>query len=213
MAAGSAIALSGCMGDRMTYGTGTSPGKQTVEDIGGLVMLGGNKHPTVRYQPRPKIVAPPSNAALPAPSSNPALANANWPQDPDELARQQRLARAKEGTSLLPSDNPDVEISGLPTTGKGDLRAMKVSPEDQAILDAQNVGKANKIKAEIKAADIGVDANGNRIRKTLVDPPIAYREPDPNAPTEFKTTKKKFRWPWQKADPNDLPEKMEQPPQ
>jgi len=211
MVAGSAVALSGCMGDRMTYGTGTSPGYQTVEDIGGLVSLGGGKKPYVKYQPRPKIVAPPANAALPAPSSNGELANANWPKDPDEIARQQRLARAKEGTSLIPGDNPDVEISGLPTSAKGDLRAMKVSAEDQATIDAQNVDKANKIRAEVKAADGGVDANGNRIRKTLVDPPIAYREPDPGAPTEFKTAKKKFRWPWQKADPNDLPEKPEQP--
>src|SRR5262249_23242357 len=46
------------------------------------------------------------------------------------------------------------------------------------------------------------DANGNPIRKTLADPPIVYREPDPSAPTVF-STKKKAHWPWQKAKPDN----------
>ncbi|MBN9008744.1 MAG: hypothetical protein J0H63_00970 [Rhizobiales bacterium] len=190
-AAVSAVALGGCMGDRMTYGTGMTPGAQTVADVSGMVSLGGSKKPIVRYQPRPKIVAPPAGAAL---------ANANWPKDPDEQARQRALMKARAGTSLLPSDNPDVEVIGLPSTGKGDLRDQKIKPEDQAILDAQNVTKANKLRAEVKAAELGVDANGNRIRKTLTDPPVAYREPDAGAPTDFAVAKRKFRWPWQKAD-------------
>jgi hypothetical protein len=210
--AAGALALGGCMGDRMTYGTGTPPGRQTLEDIGGLVSLGGNKQkPIVRYQPRPKVVAPPQVAALPAPESASAdeLANANWPKDPDEAKNARARAKLNKGTSLLPSDNPDVEVSGLPLSGKGDLRAMKVKPEDQAILDRENAEKADKIRAEIKAGESGVDANGNRVRKTLTEPPTAYREPDPGAPMEFKVTKKKFRWPWQKGDPNSAPEHLE----
>jgi hypothetical protein len=210
IAAGS-LALGGCMGDRMTYGTGTTPGKQTMDDITGLVSLGGKSKPYVAYQPRPKIVAPPANAALPAPATASAeeLANPNWPKDPDAAARQRALAKAKQGTSLLASDNADVEVSGLPSSGKGDLRKMLVKPGDQALLDRENASKAQKIRAEIKAGEVGIDANGNRVRKTLTEPPVAYREPDPGAPTEFKVTKKKFRWPWQKGDPNSAPERLE----
>lgn len=212
MVVGGGLLLGGCMGDRMTYGTGTTPGKQTVEDIGGLVSLGGSKgKQIVHYQPRPKVVAPPSSAALPAPqsASSEELANANWPKDPDAAKNARALQKYKRGTSLLPSDNPDVEVSGLPVMGKGDLRTMAVKPADQAMLDRNNADKAQKIRAEIKQGSAGVDANGNPIRKTLTDPPVDYRKPDPGAPTEFKVAKKKFRWPWQKADPDSAPEHLE----
>jgi hypothetical protein len=208
--AAGALALAGCMGERMTYGTGTTPGKQTLDDISGLVSLGASKsRPTVNYQPRPKIVAPPANAGLPPPQASEEIANANWPKDPDAAARARALAKAKKGTSLLPDDNPDTAVSGLPVSSKGDLRTMHTDGAQQALLDRENATKAEKIRAELKAGEMGLDTNGNRVRKTLTEPPTAYREPDPGAPTEFKTTKKKFRWPWQKADPDSVPERLE----
>jgi hypothetical protein len=210
--AAGALALGGCMGDRITYGTGTTPGKQTVEDIGGLVSLGASKgKPYVNYQPRPKVVAPPTNAALPVPEKASAeeLANANWPKDPDAAARERARARQKAGTSLVAADNPDIEVSGLPVSPRGDIRSLKVKPEDQAILDRQNATKADKIRAEIKAGEQGMDVNGNRVRKALTEPPTDYRKPDPGAPTEFAVAKKKFRWPWQKGDPNSAPEHLQ----
>ncbi len=207
-----AAALSGCMANRMTYGTGTAPGKQTLNDITGLVTFGtaGKRKQSIQYQPRPKVVAPPSVAALPAPGSEVDVANANWPKDPDEAAMQRKRARAQAGTSLIPADNADVEISGLPKSSRGSLAPMLVKGEDQAMKDRENMDKAEKIRAELKSADAGVDGNGNRVRKTLTEPPIDYRVPDANAPVEFKVTKKKFRWPWQKADPNSAPEHLKE---
>lgn len=208
-----AAALSGCMGNRMTYGTGTAPGKQTLDDLAGIVTFGANKaKPKVAYQPRPKVVAPPANAALPQPGSDSGMANANWPKDPDEAARQRKLAKDKGGMTLIPADSSAVDVSGLPKSGPGSLSQMLVKGEDQAMKDRDNMAKAEKIRAELKSADAGVDGNGNPVRKTLTEPPVDYRKPDPNAPLEFNVAKKKFRWPWQKADPNSAPEKLEEPP-
>ena len=64
--------------------------------------------------------------------------------------------------------------------------------------------QTRKLMAEAKSA-VGVDANGKPIRKTLSDPPVTYREPDPSAPTAFKSVKK-FHWPWQKkVEPDAVP--------
>ena len=61
--------------------------------------------------------------------------------------------------------------------------------------------EARKLMADAKTA-IAVDFNGNPIRKTLSEPPVVYRAPDPGAPTEFKSVKK-FHWPWQKPKPDE----------
>ncbi len=201
------------MGNRMTYGTGVSPGAQTLNDLTGLVAIGRSKGGNIAYQPRPKVVAPPMTAALPKPGSDAdaAVANANWPRDPDLIASQQKAARLRAGTSLLPSDHPDIEVVGLPKSDRGSLAAMEVDPSVQAEKDRANMLKAEKIRADIKASAAGVDANGNRIRATLTEPPVDYRVPDPNAPVEFKSVKKKFRWPWDKVDAASAPEHLAPP--
>ena len=69
-----------------TYGTGTTAAKQTLEDVTGILALGGSKQgeEPISYEPRPPIVEPPV-ATLPPPGSDTATAVAsNWPVDPDE---------------------------------------------------------------------------------------------------------------------------------
>ena len=87
-----AVLLGGCIGN--TYGTGVSPGRQTLNDLTGLVSLGSKQKQPVNYAPRPPIVAPPTTAELPKPGSDPTPAD--WPQDPDQLAQQKELAAANE---------------------------------------------------------------------------------------------------------------------
>ena len=62
-----ALALAGCQSG-MTYGTGKSPGMQTLEDLAGIAALSGEKKEPIDYTPRPKVVLPPTVAQLPPPA-------------------------------------------------------------------------------------------------------------------------------------------------
>ena len=174
-----ALALGGCVSGT-TYGTGVSPGKQTVDDIVGIVSLGNSKNtPPIDYKPRPPIVAPPSTAALPPPAE-PAPA-ANWPDDPDQ----------KTGTT--PSGDTYVPVSTLDPFPNDNKDAGERAYEQHMRFGKQQV----KMYADAKAAaSTEVDANGNPIRKTLSEPPSSYRIPDPDAPEEFTEAPKKKKW-WQ----------------
>lgn len=172
-----AFALGGCVSGT-TYGTGVSPGKQTVDDIVGLVSLGGSKEKSkIDYEPRPPIVAPPASASLPTPGEASSSATAaNWPKDP--------------GTTT-PGD-----VAAIPVSTARPTKLEGGSAAEAAALAHMKYGKQQaKLYADAKAsADLQLDANGNPIRRTLSDPPPAYRVPDPNAPEEFEAPKKKKWW-------------------
>ena len=188
-----AAVLGGCT----TYGTGVSPGSQTVHDITGLVNVGGDKRAPIDYKPRPPIAAPPPGAALPPPGSPVvATASGDWPKDPDE-ARRARKAAAAKAAADDPNYQPDIAIP-VPHAGSTD------SADKQPTTDKEKDAKVRKLMAEAKAV-AGYDSNGNPIRRTLQEPPVDYRQPDPSAPTEFKTTKAGVHWPWQKKQPDATP--------
>jgi hypothetical protein len=192
-------ALGGCTST--TYGTGVSPGKQTIQDIGGLVNLGGDKKGGIDYKPRPPIVAPPANAALPTPGTH-AVATADWPNDPDVAAKARKAAASRLSTGDAKIDaqyDPDITlpIKHDKTVNWNDANTDR--PGQKEAGSAAQDAETRKLIADAKSA-VSVDANGNPIRKTLSDPPVVYRAPDPTAPTEFKAASKKFHWPWTKSD-------------
>ena len=80
------VLLAGLLGacSQTTYGTGVGAGAQTVKDLTGLVSFGSKDSEPIDYEPRPGIVAPPPNAALPKPGQ--AATPANWPKDPTATA-------------------------------------------------------------------------------------------------------------------------------
>jgi hypothetical protein len=190
LAALAAGALAGC--NSMTYGTGTSPAMQTVQDLTGLATGGAAKKDPIDYTPRPKIVAPPEITTLPPPASGTqAVASSNWPTDPDLLKAKvkadanAREAAGQEGDIRLPKG----KLVAAPAPGEN-----YVSKEDLA-----------KIRQAMDATrgGVSVDAMGNPVRKYLTDPPVEYRVPDPNAPVAVAADgkpKKKWRWWWQKDD-------------
>lgn len=196
----SAVALGGCNG--MTYGTGVSPGKQTVEDIAGLASLSGKKSAPIDYEPRPPIVAPPSTATLPKPGETTGTAAAaNWPKDPDEAARARKLAQGKgvDDPTKDPLYDPGFR---LPAHDTGEARTIDHG-EDQAqraLREHNEYGKkTTKIFADAKAAAaVQYDADGKPVRKTLSEPPSDYRVPDATAPESFDSTEKKAtrKWWW-----------------
>ncbi len=179
--------LAACSGT--TYGTGVSPEAQTMTDLMGIASLSGNKSAPIDYRPRGNIVAPPNTATLPPPgSATTTVASAetdpNWPKDPDLEARQRKAA--KDASFGQPSPNfvlPAGQTSiGNAQTGANNYDAQRRAEGKQAWLDM------HKSKAG------SLDANGNPVRKYLTEPPVAYREPDPNAPMSDppKAKMKKF---------------------
>ena len=190
-----AVALGGCMGN--TYGTGVNPGAQTLNDIGGLVDLGGKKGP-IDYKPRPPLAAPPAGAAPPPPGSASVASAGDWPIDPEVAAKARKAALAKTAYDHRADPLWDPGIKFPDTGGISD-------PEAKSALTTKEKDELTRKRMLAAKSAISVDANGKPIRKTLSEPPVTYREPDPNAPTAFKAIKKKFHWPWQKAEPDAAP--------
>ena len=206
-----ALALGAC--NETTYGTGTSPGAQTLQDLAGIADFGGQQQEPIKYHARPGVVAPPPGAPLPPPGSDQASVAANWPTDPDAEAKRFKAevaAREKfcaeftnknlpecrdPGFRLPPSEQATASREPSPT-----LLNMNVDPGDAAHSTAAQDEQAKKLFADARGT-IAVDANGKPVRRYLTDPPSDYRVPDPNAPVEIDnkpaTKAKKFKWPWE----------------
>jgi hypothetical protein len=183
--AAAGAALTAC--NAMTYGTGTTPAMQTVQDLTGIATGGKVKDDPIDYSPRPKIVAPPSGATLPPPGSGQQVASANWPNDPD-LLKAQVKADAEARAAAGKADNirlPSNKFVAAPLPGEHTL----TKEEEEALRKAMAAAKGG----------MSVDANGNPTRKYLTDPPVEYRVPDPNAPVAVagEKPKKKWKWWWQ----------------
>jgi predicted small secreted protein len=198
-----AVALGGCMGT--TYGTGMNPGAQTISDIGGLVDLGGQKKPVIDYKPRPPLAAPPPGVAPPPPGSVAVASAADWPNDPDAAAQARKAAAAKRAYDHRADRLYDPGIKIPVQNDTGGISDTKFSRAQAGAASTKEQDELTRKRMLEAKSPVGVDANGKPIRKTLSDPPVTYREPDPNAPTAFKAVKKKFHWPWQKAEPDAVP--------
>jgi hypothetical protein len=191
---GLAMSLGAC--SATTYGTGTTPGKQTFDDIAGMVSLSGKKAPPIDYKPRGPIVAPPATAALPKPGSDMVATGPDWPRDPDAL----NAARKAAAGSAAPGADPGFR---LPKTAESEIkpRYNDYDAGKEAYKENINVAAQKKMFATAKGSG-AVDANGNPIRTSLTEPPATYRAPDPNAPTEFNNNsatgppKKHWYWPF-----------------
>src|SRR5690606_553030 len=133
------LSLGGCI-SATTYGTGVSPGQQTIEDITGLVSFAGKKKPQIEYEPRPPIVAPPGKA-LPPPGESAAATVANWPVDPDKTRTG---GATKPANAYGPAPAPDVPVAANPPrlidnsydTGKATIDAHNRKGKEQAKIYA-----------------------------------------------------------------------------
>jgi hypothetical protein len=213
-AAALAIGLGAC--SQTTYGTGTTPGMQTIQDLAGIADLGGQAKDPIKYQARPGLVAPPPGTPLPPPGSEPKEVAGNWPNDPDAQAKQmkeQAAAREKfcadqmnqtkpecrdPGFRIVPSQTASASREPSPT-----LLHMNMKHGQQADSTPEQNAQAMKLFAEAKG-QVAVDENGKPIRRYLTDPPGDYRVPDPSAPVTFdnKPKQKKWHWPWEKDTTN-----------
>jgi hypothetical protein len=183
-----AFALSACTTGN-TYGTGTSPGLQTLKDISGIAMITGEHQAPIDYQPRPSLVAPPSTADLPTPGNGDNTDNAaNWPKDPDVASAKAKAAADAAAANGGGPNQYYVASASAPSAATSNKSGADLTPEQLAA--------ARKAFAAAKSG-VSLDANGNPIRKYLTDPPTDYRQPDPTQPLTAvnpQKKRKKFLW-------------------
>jgi hypothetical protein len=163
--AGLALALAGCQSG-MTYGTGKSPGLQTVEDMVGIAAISNERREPIDYRPRPAIVAPPTVGELPPPSTgNSAMLAANWPVDPDVQSAEIRaeIARRDAAGEPLPTFRlpPRQQTANEQVVGDGPMTKEQIAELRKRFADARG--------------SLAVDEYGNPVRRYLSDPPVEYR--------------------------------------
>ncbi len=146
--------LSGCLGGP-TYGTGTSQNVQLLQDITSIASIGSpGKNQKTDYKPRPEIVEPPEGATLPQPQQSLASKdNPAWLESPEETR-----ARLRETASVNRDRKP--------------YTSPLASPDDN--VSSEQWQQFREAKANAKGAYSD--------RRTLSDPPMAYREPADTAP-------------------------------
>lgn len=194
--AGAALAVSGCQSG-MTYGTGKSPGMQTIEDVTGIATMSAADKEAIEYKPRPEIVQPPAGAGLPPPSSGTmALAATNWPVDPDASRQAIREdAAARQAAGLAPA------VVAVPRQEQQTATIRTDRPMTKEETEA--------VRAQFAAArgtGLSVDENGNPVRRFLDDPPNEYRLPDPEHPVEVTSKPRRgWRWWWQRDEDTSTP--------
>jgi hypothetical protein len=183
---GVALALAGCQSG-MTYGTGKSPAMQTVQDVVGIAALSNESQEPIDYQPRPKIVAPPSVAELPPPSSGNTVVAANWPVDPDAQYEELKAEIARREAAGEP----------LPTFRVPQRQQAEVTPIGDGPMTPEEIAEVRKRFADARGA-VAVDEYGNPVRRYLTDPPVEYRIPDAEAGVvdvaALPKKKRRFLW-------------------
>jgi hypothetical protein len=194
--AAAGVSLSAC--NSITYGTGTTPGAQTLKDVAGITEITGKKKEKIDYEPRPAIVVPPSTASLPQPVNGNEALGPNWPDDPDE-----KQARLKATVAALEAEGKHVDIR-LPNGA-----APPTEDPYAGLSDKERAAIVRKRAAQAKGV-VAVDEFGNPVRRYLSDPPSLYREADPTAPrpTEIvdnKKQKKKWWQFWKSKQPVETP--------
>lgn len=197
-AAAAAGLLSGCS-PMTTYGTGVTPGTQTMRDIAGVVSLKGinGNSQQIDYEPRAGIVTPPNNA-LPPPGDNPTQNAANWPTDPEKLRRQvqqQADAARAEGNLNATTYDPGIRVASRQREEEDALTGT-IGDNLRRAQAAGNVGPTGTPKKSGRGGS--VDESGTPVRKYLVEPPTVYREPSPDSPVEVveqpKSKNKQSLW-------------------
>ena len=196
-----ALMLGGCA-SMTTYGTGKTAAAQTMQDITGILSLGGGKddQAPIDYSQRAPIVEPPVAAGLPTPgSAGTAALASNWPTDPDEELKRQKdvidelLAAGETPKFSLPAGTEPVSTARIRRVHHDDMTLT-----EKFLRGSGNTEEQKKLFADAKLAESGsFDQDGNPIRRYLTEPPVVYLEPDPTSPVVITEKPKtgKFNWP------------------
>jgi len=143
--------------------------------------------PDIDYRERPPLVVPPSADMLPPPRDNSAIAsNPAWPKDYDEQQRKKAAAEdvsVREVSSRKSSDYRTLSPSEMARGGKsgpaqGSGFDYRKTNDDNRLslneLGFKGWGNADKEKPMV--------FEGEPEREVLIQPPVGYQTPAPNAP-------------------------------
>ena len=166
-----AASLSGCMSSP-TYGTDKTANQQLVEDLSGVLSIGGSKRQAeIAYTPRPELVTPPSLEVLPPPQEDVASStNPAWPESPEQ--RRQRV----RADATQNQNNP---LYRAPVTAE----PMDTAPAKLPWEDRLNSHYKPSDRAEVNRRLRERTQGDPNTRKYLSEPPVDYRVPAASAPT------------------------------
>jgi len=181
----SALALAGCSGN--TYGTGKTQQEMLFSDLNGIIPVGTTKKKErINYASRPKLVPPPTTAALQPPAEKSQSQDAFFPVNPED-ARVARRKAIDEATA----NGQDLRAAGLApqrrtsTFGTASQRVVYQDKDTPGVPDPLTTGDGAMTSQERLARMrqiSGTGGLGTAPRKYLTQPPVEYRTPAETAP-------------------------------
>ena len=174
--------------------TAAAPAKaQGLIDFGrALLGLPGEEAPPIDYRERPPLVVPPNaNLRPPAAPVSPDQRVANWPQDPDVVARRKAAQDARAPVSFDSVTRDDGGVTRRMTAQE--IRAGRVAGQEvnrtpvTLTDDRQRVGPYGGAAAlremdKRSAQEASALERAEPRREFLTDPPVGLRAPSANAP-------------------------------
>lgn len=201
--------VSGCV-NSPTYGTGKPADQQLLEDVTGILNLGGPDKPQIDYKPRPEIVKPNDAAVLPPPVDTDVTASPDWPQSPeqriatlraeatenrDKIGYRPRVYDSSAGTDIaspaIYDESGDGNASVLekpegldgdgPGYRPGRIRIQSAAAQEGTPLQKE-IDNANAREEFNKRLALRRQGSPNS-RRYLSEPPTTYRVPAATAPS------------------------------
>lgn len=144
----------------------------------GAIGIIPRERPPIEYRERPPLVVPPKlELRPPADAGIVGGQVANWPKDPDVLARQRDAAEARKPFS----DNSRLSPDEIQAGRRAGSASVSTNPA------ARHSEKTTMTPEELRAVDPRnnarpVLAGAEPERRALTEPPSGYRKPAGNAP-------------------------------
>lgn len=163
-----------------TYGTDKTATSQLAEDVSGILSLGPKKRTPIDYKPRPDLVKPSSTDVLPPPQQNVASSGSpEWPESPEQrLARIRNDATLNQNNALYQSPVED----DLPSVAS---KRQELGRSDRLDESGYEPPKDNRRQREEFNRRLALMKQGDpNKRRYLSDPPLTYRQPAADAPTD-----------------------------
>jgi hypothetical protein len=169
---------------------GSNPITELFDSFG----LGTKEKPDIEYRERAPLVPPSSTAALPAPQAKTSARDAQWPTDPDVVAREER----KRQNDKVMTETYSYQMDRSPRVDPDELGNRRVRGASVARTGTDATQGDNKIiRAEpdelagrsIRDPQAEAGASSAVTRGRLTDPPTGYMQGTgvtAQAPTEEK---------------------------
>jgi len=176
------FSLGGCMSSP-TYGTDKTATEQLVGDVTGILSIAPERKAPIDYKPRPDLVRPAKGeaAALPAPQDSVvASGNPEWPESPEQ--RRARLRAEATANRDTPGWRPEIENDvSVASTGSSAVDSTSDRFSESGVTPVGKAVDAKTQREQFKKQLADQRQGSSSSRKYLSEPPLAYREPSPNA--------------------------------